>query len=345
MPLTHDTNEDRPVISVLMANYNSAPYLKAAIRSVLDQDFRSLELILVDDGSSDGSVALARSIAAGDPRLRVFSGTRFGGPAPVRNFALDQARGDWVAIVDSDDLIHPERFTQMMAAIRSSSADILIDDLAIFSGDASAGVTAMFEGPLATASSTISEATYIRSNIMFVKGNQLGYAKPVMRRAALVNNGIRYNETMRVGEDYDLIVRLLGKGCVMETLPRKLYFYRKHSASISHRLDMRALEALEATAAAAVTTPGQSRDAKAANKDRLKSIRNAIDFDRLVTAIKGLDIATIIPLAVSNPTAFLLLHIPLMDRLRRLFPDRKNQDADILAMIARLDTPADSRAA
>ncbi|MFH1516801.1 MAG: glycosyltransferase family A protein, partial [Pseudomonadota bacterium] len=109
--MTTGTRADPPAVSVLMANYNGEPYLAAAIQSVLGQDLTSLELILVDDGSADGSVALAQGIAEQDPRLRVFSGQRLGGPAPVRNFALDQARGDWVAIIDSDDLVHPQRLS------------------------------------------------------------------------------------------------------------------------------------------------------------------------------------------------------------------------------------------
>ncbi|WP_373002983.1 glycosyltransferase family 2 protein [Hyphomonas sp.] len=335
--MTTGTRDDHPSVSVLMANYNSAPYLAAAIASVLGQDFTSLELILVDDGSSDDSVALAERIAADDPRLRVFSGKRFGGPAPVRNFALDQARGDWVAVVDSDDLLHPQRFSRLMAAIEASGADILIDDLAIFDGDGSSGVDTMFEGPLATTPSTISEPTYIRSNFLSGKGTKLGYAKPVIRRASLEANGIRYNEAMRIGEDYDLIVRLLGEGCVMATLPETLYFYRKHSASISHRLDMAALTALEAAAVAAATAPDQSPAVLAANTDRLKSIRRAIGFDRLVSAIKAADVATILSLLVRQPSAFTLLYLPVAARLRSLFPKHRPASPEIVSMIADLD--------
>tara|TARA_R110000751_G_scaffold62790_2_gene129806 strand:+ start:15149 stop:16180 length:1032 start_codon:yes stop_codon:yes gene_type:complete len=332
-----ETRDDQPAVSVLMANYNSEPYLAAAIDSVLKQDLKSLELILVDDGSADGSVALAQGIAARDPRLRVFSGTRFGGPAPVRNFALSKARGDWIAIVDSDDLIHPQRLSRMMAAAKAAQADILIDDLAIFDGDGSSGIDTMFDGPLADKPTTISEQTYIRANFLFGKGTKLGYAKPLILHKALETHAIRYNEAMRIGEDYDLIVRLLGKGCLMATLPETLYFYRKHSASISHRLDRESLEALQATAQADTSVAGQSADVRAANRDRLKSIQRAIGFDRLVTAIKKADVTTVFSLLMRQPSAFTLLHLPLSARLNALFPKQRDAAPEIVSMIAELD--------
>ena len=124
-----------PRISVIMANYNAEAYLPQALQSVLDQTFKDLELIFVDDGSTDSSVDIAQYYAAKDSRIRVFSGQRRGGPSPVRNFALDQARGDWIAVVDSDDHIHPERFERLLQFAVAKNVDILIDDLLIFDNE------------------------------------------------------------------------------------------------------------------------------------------------------------------------------------------------------------------
>ena len=139
----------KPVISVIMANYNCEAFLASAIQSVLTQTTPALELILVDDGSSDRSVEIAQAIAEKDARLKVFSGTRYGGPAPVRNHALNQAKGDWIAIVDSDDLIRPDRLERMLNAAEDTGADILIDNLAVFQSDGPANIFTMFEGDLA----------------------------------------------------------------------------------------------------------------------------------------------------------------------------------------------------
>lgn len=322
---------DRPVISVLMANYNSEAYLKQAVESVLNQSFAALELILVDDGSKDSSVAIASAIAARDPRLKVFSGKRFGGPAPVRNFALDQARGEWVAVVDSDDLIHPDRFERMMTSISQTDADILIDDLLIFQNDGQ-GIETMFQGELARKPALISEEAYIRSNFLYRGGSALGYAKPLMRRSKLVEHGIRYNETMRIAEDYDLIVRLLAAGAVMRTMPDLLYFYRKHGASISHRLDERALMAIEGAAAAQLAS-GRPSAVTAAHRDRLANIRTAIGYDTLIKALKAKSPAGVLKVLTKTPAAFGLLRLPVMARLQTLQPKDKADKPDVAVMV------------
>src|SRR5262249_12838616 len=88
-----------PAVSVLMANYNGAAYLAAAIRSVQTQSLRSLELIVSDDASTDGSVQIVTELMTSDPRIRLLQSDRNGGPAVARNRALDVAKGQWIAIV------------------------------------------------------------------------------------------------------------------------------------------------------------------------------------------------------------------------------------------------------
>ena len=114
-----------PVVSVVMANFRGAAHLEPAMASVLAQTERRLELILADDASDDDSVAIARRIAEADERVRVIACARNQGPAATRNLALDAARGDWIAVVDSDDLIHPERLARLIAAAEAAGADLV----------------------------------------------------------------------------------------------------------------------------------------------------------------------------------------------------------------------------
>jgi succinoglycan biosynthesis protein ExoO len=92
-----------------MANWRGERHVGAAVASVLRQTEGSLELLLADDGSDDGSEGAARAAARGDARLRWLPGAARGGPSAARNRALDAARGAWVAVMDSDDLLHPRR--------------------------------------------------------------------------------------------------------------------------------------------------------------------------------------------------------------------------------------------
>lgn len=94
-----------PLVSVIMPNYNGATYIEAAVRSVLEQSVADLELLVADDGSSDGSPALIRRIAERDTRLHFLcSGEPQTGPAKTRNRAIAVASGRYVAFLDSDDI-------------------------------------------------------------------------------------------------------------------------------------------------------------------------------------------------------------------------------------------------
>src|SRR5579872_6487712 len=105
-----------PLVSIAIATCNGASFLEAAIASALRQDLSDLEVIVVDDASDDGSVDIAARLARADPRVRVARLARRGGPGRARNHALDLAQGRWLAILDCDDLMHPERLGRLLAS-------------------------------------------------------------------------------------------------------------------------------------------------------------------------------------------------------------------------------------
>ena len=96
-----------PLISVLMTSYNREKYIGGAIESVLNSTFRDFELLVVDDGSKDGTVSIARDFAAKDARVRVIINEQNLGDYPNRNNAAKLAVGKYLKYVDADDLIYP----------------------------------------------------------------------------------------------------------------------------------------------------------------------------------------------------------------------------------------------
>lgn len=113
-----------PLISVVMPCYNAAPYVKEAIESVFGQSHGNVELIVVDDGSTDGSdQVLAESVQAYGDRMQLLHANRVG-PYPARNLALGRARGDYVAFLDADDWWAPDALTKLLSALRASDADL-----------------------------------------------------------------------------------------------------------------------------------------------------------------------------------------------------------------------------
>src|ERR1700727_1817242 len=105
-----------PIISVIVANYNGERYLTEALNSILAQTFSQLEVLLVDDKSTDRSLEIAEAFARNDARLRILQLSENHGPAAARNYGLNASRGAWVAVVDSDDYIHPDRLRRLLEA-------------------------------------------------------------------------------------------------------------------------------------------------------------------------------------------------------------------------------------
>lgn len=113
-----------PAISVIMPVYNKENYIEASLRSVLDQPFRDLEVIAVNDGSTDGSLAILTRMAQADPRIRVVDIPN-GGVSNARNTGLAHAAGEWIQFLDADDLLEPDYLTAAMQVLEAHPADIL----------------------------------------------------------------------------------------------------------------------------------------------------------------------------------------------------------------------------
>ena len=115
--------ELRPLISVIVPVYNIKEYLPRCVSSILSQTYRNLELILVDDGSTDGTGALCDELAARDERVHVFHKEN-GGSSSARNLGITKAKGEYLGFVDSDDYISADMYERLVQGILKSSAGI-----------------------------------------------------------------------------------------------------------------------------------------------------------------------------------------------------------------------------
>jgi len=335
---------DLPIVTVAIASFNAATHLEAAIRSALAQSLAEIEVVVVDDGSSDGSAALAQTLAAEDPRVRFFQLPENRGPAGARNEALRQARGRWFAVLDSDDLMHPERLAGLIACAERAGADILADELVLFHDDGSAPPE-FFLGKRGTPG-WIDLSAYLSRTVMYEDEPNLGFLKPVIRMDALRAAGLCYDERLKIAEDDDFVVRMLLAGLRYWIEPTPGYFYRKHAASISHRLSA----AHAAAIFQASTHLGQKMttapaDARAAFARRHAALRRAYGFARLIEALKQRRPARAIAIAAATPGAIPLLRMPigalagrLRDRMVRPAPPPGDpRAAAALQAIAGLD--------
>jgi glycosyltransferase involved in cell wall biosynthesis len=323
MQYVPDQASDRPIVSVIIANHNGAAFLLGAILSAQQQTLRDIEIIVSDDGSDDDSIGIVNRLMKDDPRIHLLKSESNRGPAAARNAALATARGEWIAVLDSDDLMHPERLKKLLDAARRDRAELIADNLLEFHEDNSLPPRAMLNGRFATGPQWVTIADYVEQNLFYTSGPNLGYLKPLFR-APMLTGAYRYDESLTVGEDYDLVARLLNAGKKLRVYPDTWYFYRKHAASLSRRPSKNALAVLEAMKAAHLrflnhVSPTDARLLAALNA-RQQSLDTALLFQKLVDSLKAGRWLQSLRIGIGNPRVAALLRIPIAARLRRLMP-------------------------
>ena len=124
-PPLRDQKSGTPLVSVVMPAYNVAPYIEKAAKSVLSQSVGDLELLIVNDASTDDTAMLAASIAAQDARVRVLTNESNCGVAVTRNRGIAAARGTYIALLDGDDYWYPEKLEKQLALAEKTGAEII----------------------------------------------------------------------------------------------------------------------------------------------------------------------------------------------------------------------------
>lgn len=309
-----------------MANYNGARHLDAAVDSVLGQTLADLELIVIDDVSSDASVALLQARARLDPRVTVLRQPCNQGPAAARNRGLDAARGRWIAIVDSDDELAPDRLARLVGRAADDGARIVADNQTVFTETGAFEPYPMLPPDRFGAPRWITPAEFIEGGVMYGLGPDFGYLKPLIDRDLLAE--LRYDAGLRIGEDYDLLLRLMVRAGRLRLEPAALYRYRKHPQSISHRLTPAALtDMLAAQAQFCAQFPNLTPEQTGALNRRARSLERARAYETVISGLKAGAIASSLISAVGQPQIWALLTQPLRARLARLSAPRRQAGA------------------
>jgi succinoglycan biosynthesis protein ExoO len=305
-----------PIVSVLIANFNGGDYVSDALASAARQSLRDIEIIFVDDASTDDSLVIAREFARGDDRVRIVSLETNSGPSAARNAGLAAAKGRWVAILDSDDFIHPDRLARLVDEAQRSGAQICADDLIVFQEGRKAE---SFLGVAETAPRWVTTTEFVASNQVFGSKPPLGYLKPLIDLAFLRRHGLSYRPSLRIGEDYDLLLQLLVQGARYRLTGEPGYFYRKHASSISHRIavaDVERLLEVDAAMRQSLVDPPQSL--VQAWDSRRRSLKRALAYSHLIDALKKRQWSRVRQVVGEHPGVLPLLRMPLTAKLKRL---------------------------
>jgi succinoglycan biosynthesis protein ExoU len=235
-------------VTVVIAAWRAAATIGRAVATALAQP-EAAEVLVVDDASGDGgaTVSAARAADDGSGRLRIITLAQNSGPAAARNAAIAASRAPWICVLDSDDFMEPGRLGKLLE-LAGAGYDLIADDLLQTpeGQPLTSGKLLWFRDNPSAFDVTLGD--FVESNVTKASRlrRELGFLKPLMRRAFLEKHALAYDATMRLGEDYDLYARALSLGARMRLIPWAGYVsvMRGNSLSLNHgRKELAALEA------------------------------------------------------------------------------------------------------
>ena len=230
----------QPVASIIVPCRNVAKTVEEAVAGALASPLRELEVIAVDDGSTDGTWAELERIVAGDSRVRAMRSAGHGVSA-ARNAGLDAARGEFIFFIDADDTVEPEFFTKAIAAMRGDSADycrVAHDETSPFTGERMAFPLKgdyRFEGqddirekylPCFFGYSCAQVRDWYRGEPLQAKREMGGVAFGCFRAELIRRMGIRFDETIEIFEDAMFLCEYLLACHRTTVVDEVLYHYR-----------------------------------------------------------------------------------------------------------------------
>ena len=211
----------RPLLSVIMPTYNGERYVAAALTSVREQQDDGIEVVVVDDGSSDRTLEIVRSFAEVLPVRLILPG-RIGNWVAITNLGLREAAGEWACFLHQDDLWLPGRMKRLRSEMASCDGALIIHD-ALYVGPNGRGV-GPWTCPLAEGK--VPPDLFIERLLV---QNFIAIPSPVFRRNAVISSG-GLNEKLWFSADWDLWLRLGALGPV-QFIAEKLSAFRVHPAS------------------------------------------------------------------------------------------------------------------
>ncbi len=211
------------MISVIMPVYNAERYVAEAVQSILDQTFRDFEFIIVNDGSTDGSLAILERFAKSDPRIKLISRPNTGLVFAL-NEMLELARGEFIARMDADDVAIPDRFAQQLRYLAQHPDVVAVGCRVYLIDPKGRRLCEAFGDP---------DHEAIDRAFMRGEGGAIAHPTAMIRTTALRAIG-GYRPEFFPAEDVDLFLRLAEHGR-LGNLPTVLLNYRVHMASIGHQ--------------------------------------------------------------------------------------------------------------
>lgn len=295
-----------PDVSVIIPAYNTEAYVGRAIESALGQTLKNIEVIVVDDASTDATSEVARGFV--DQRLKVLVNQQNLGVSGARNRALKNAKGKWIAVLDSDDWYAPERLEKLLQVADVEDADLVADNLHfIQDGEKSPWATLVSQsGEPMDRICQIDAVHFVETDMYGQQGLHLGISKPLFKRSFLVEHGIEYDESVKVSEDFWFDLSCLIKGARFIFIPKPYYFYRSRPGSLVRQSQVKHLDQL-----CRVTSEFLQKDAVKSNPKLVRALVKKLEicrrnraYQRVVEPLKRKEVLAALISLVNNPYFF-----------------------------------------
>ncbi|MBP2291443.1 glycosyltransferase family 2 protein [Azospirillum rugosum] len=220
--------------SVIVPCYNAESFVEEALRSALGQSHVSVEVIVIDDASKDRTADIVSEWSSRDSRVKLIVNEKNVGPSASRNAGLRHARGDWVALLDADDVMAPSRLHTLKKIADASNADMIADNLTIVAFPHGTEKTSAFKFLDPHTEIDIGIDDLIRHSAIRGDGLSIGYAKPIIRRNFIASTAVRYKEDIRIAEDFVFYFECLLHGAKFRLISEEFgYIYRRRESSLT----------------------------------------------------------------------------------------------------------------
>lgn len=306
-------------VTVIIPTYNSEKYVAKAIESALQQTYPNVEVIVVDDASQDATTQVVQGYCS--DRLKLIINDRNRGPSYTRNQGIEAAKGEWIALLDSDDWYARDRLEKLLQVAQTENADFVVDDLYFITDGASKPWSTRFSQNAGFSSRTVRFNQITQINAVDFVDLDLGLVKPLIKRNFLIQHSLEFDENLRYGEDFHIFLLSLLNGARFIIVPEPYYFYCSRSNSLvteyikcQEQMHKATFDILQNELINNNPQVKYSLSKRLAKLD--KSIKTNLSYNRVIRPLKQGKLSTALTQMVHNPLFFRFVGLELLRRLK-----------------------------
>lgn len=218
---------NQPLVSIVVPVYNAGKYLEKCLYSITEQEYPNLEIVVINDGSTDSSKDTIERYALKDKRFIVHNKEN-GGVSSARNKGIELANGKYITFIDADDVIHKSFVMKLVNDLIDNNADIATTNAQHYSMTDSEFLSTSYTTDDPIIEYSAHQALYLLYCGTLEKGHN---GIQIFRSSLIKDNEITFDVTMKICEDFDFLARAISKSTKVIFDPRNMYYYRVNDAS------------------------------------------------------------------------------------------------------------------